>query len=121
MSKKRRRQVIAVNTQLIEIYEDLSNPDEDIRLKAAKNLILTINSYTREQVHEILRRLVKGLCSGRKAARIGFSIALTELQVQLFDSDAVNNSSLATVLDVIEALEKETRIGGNVSGQVVIL
>lgn len=121
MSKKRRREVIAVNTQLIEIYEDLSNRDEEIRLKAAKNLLLSIHSYAREQVHEILRRLVKGLCSGRKAARLGFSVALTELQVQLFGLDAVNKSSLATVLDVIETLEKETRIGGNVSGQVATL
>lgn len=117
MSKKRRREISAVQIQLIEIYDDLANPDEEIRLKAAQNLLLKIDSYTSEQLHEILRRLIRGLCSGRKAARIGFSIALTELQVQLFGPKGAN-TTLASVSDVIETLDKQTSVGGNVSGQV---
>lgn len=120
MSKKRHREIPAIQIQLIEIYDDLANPDEEIRLRAAQNLLLKVDSYTSEQLHEILRRLIRGLCSGRKAARLGFSVALTELLVQLFGPKAAN-TSLASVSDVIETLDKQTCVGGNVSGQVFTL
>lgn len=118
MSKKRRRDIPAVNTELVEVYDDLANEDEEIRLKAAQNLLLKVDSLNSEQLHEILRRLIRGLCSGRKAARLGFSIALTELQVQLFGPNAVNQSSQISVSDVVETLDEQTRVTGNASGQV---
>lgn len=119
MSNKRRRETSAVDTQLVEIYEDLANVDEEIRLKAAQTLLLKIApeaGLASEQIHEILRRLIRGLCSGRKAARLGFSIALTEFLIQRLSPTA--SCPLFAIPEVIEVLKTETRIGGNVSGQV---
>ncbi|KAL4945666.1 hypothetical protein BDV06DRAFT_230140 [Aspergillus oleicola] len=86
-SKKRRREPINVNTKLIEIYEDLASENDEIRLKAAQALVSQFTpdkTPTDEEVQKTLSRLFRGLCSSRKAARIGFSIALTEVLAQVF-------------------------------------
>lgn len=122
MSKKRRREQVSTNAQTIEIFEDLANEDEEIRLKAAKAL-LAISSYEKippiDQLNTILRRLVRGLSSGRKAARLGFSVALTEFLVQLFGpGKGYLGDSFPNVSTIIGGLEEQTQISGNVSGQV---
>ena len=122
MSKKRRRDPASIDTQLIEIYEDLANENEEIRLKAAHALLHKISAYStppKEILTEILVRLTKGLCSGRKAARLGFSIALTEFIAQVLDHDGKDENLAFS--DVFNILQKHTDIGGNVSGQVITL
>ena len=122
MSTKRRREPPSTDSRLIEIYEDLANEKEDIRLKAAESL-LSIHAYenepSSEQLYKALKRLLRGLCSGRKAARLGFSVALTELLVQLLgpDKEHVVGFDL-TIVGLIRLLEEQTRVTGNVSGQV---
>lgn len=111
-----------MDTQLVEIYEDLANVEEEIRLKAAQTLLLKIApeaGLASEQLQEILRRLFRGLCSGRKAARLGFSVALTEFLIQQLSPSANYPSSPFAIPEVIEVLKKETHIGGNISGQVI--
>jgi DNA polymerase phi len=118
MSKKRPREVKATDTQLIEIYDDLANEDEEIRLKAAYALLsqFSASTTTIEKHKTILKRLFRGLCSGRKAARLGFSVALTEFLSQVFlpyiDDDKVEAS------EIIDLLESQTAVEGNSSGQV---
>ena len=121
MSKKRRREQPAVDTQLVEIYEDLANVDENVRLKAAETLLTKFvanGNSTGEQLNEIVRRLFRGLCSGRKAARLGFSVVLTELLTQLFDPNGKAVAGRQTVLELIETLKKQSQASSNVSGQV---
>lgn len=120
MSQKRSREAPAIDTQLIEIYEDLANIDEEIRLKATHDLLMKASpesGLTAEQLREILRRLMRGLCSGRKGARLGFSIALTELQSQVFRANAYHASPMS-LADFVQSLKKETEVVGNISGQV---
>ena len=120
MPKKRPREVPAVDTQLVEIYEDLANDNEEIRIKATHALLnksASESGLTAEQVKEVLRRLIRGLCSGRKGARLGFSIALTELLSQLFRANATHVLPMSHA-EFIQLLKKETEITGNVSGQV---
>jgi DNA polymerase phi len=118
MSKKRPREVTAADTRLIEIYDDLANEDEEIRLKAAHALLSQFSSRecTTEQHKTILKRLFRGLCSGRKAARLGFSVALTEFLSQVFlpyvDDQKINIS------EIIDVLESQTAVDGSTSGQV---
>ena len=117
MSKKRPREVKAAATQLIEIYDDLANEDEEIRLRAAHTLLSQFSvNITIEQHKTILKRLFRGLCSGRKAARLGFSVALTEFLSQVFlpylDDQKVNAS------EIIDLLESQTAVDGSTSGQV---
>lgn len=95
-----------MDTELIEIYEDLANESEEIRLEAAKNLLAKLPSLSSEQRHRVLGRLFRGLCSGRKAARLGFSVAVTEVLTQLAETSdrPVDVENLAFLV----TLEEET-------------
>lgn len=121
MSRKRRRDLPAVDTQLVEIYDDLANEDEEIRLKAAQSLLQKTSpsaGLTSEKLNEVLRRLIRGLCSGRKAARLGFSVALTEYLIQLLGPDSSYWPPPTTLHEVIKVLGEQTHIGSNIGGQV---
>lgn len=121
MSKKRRREQPAVNTRLVEIYEDLANVDENIRLKAAQALLTNFvanENSTPEQLNEILRRLFRGLCSGRKAARLGFSVVLTEVLTELLGRSVFGVAGVQDTLEVVETLKVQSQVSSSVSGQV---
>ena len=124
MSRKRRRDPGTIDTQLVEIYEDLANESGEIRLRAAQSLLQKLsvdNSPSKEKVTDVLTRLVRGLCSGRKAARLGFSVAFTEFLVQHLVDRAQNVSDRLGFSEVLDLLIKQTEIGGKVSGQVIHL
>ena len=117
MSKKRQREVKATDTKLIEIYDDLANDDEEIRLKAAYALLSRFSANTTIDQHKnILKRLFRGLCSGRKAARLGFSVALTEFLSQVIL--AYIDGEEIEVLEIVDLLESQTAVDGSTSGQV---
>ncbi|KAL6714597.1 DNA-directed DNA polymerase [Lecanora helva] len=121
MSKKRRRERPAVDVELVEIFEDLANVDKGIQLKAAQILLVKFVSGDQtnvDQLNEILRRLFKGLCSNRKAARLGFSVALTEFLVELLGPKGKKVPGFKSIPELITILLEQTRISGNnVSGQ----
>ena len=121
MSRKRLREHPTVDIHLVEIYEDLANVDEKIRLKAAYRLLTEFvheQKASGEQLNEILRRLIRGLCSSRKAARLGFSVALTELLVELFGHTKKHVDGLQALPELLETLKGQTHVTSNVSGQV---
>ena len=123
MSKKRRREQPTVDIAAVEIYEDLAHEDEEIRLKAAQSLLEKVSDDKRpscEELKKTLRRLFRGLCSSRKAARLGFSVALTEFLLQHIERPGTSESGLAhlDITEVVDVLEKQTHISGNVAGQV---
>ncbi|KAL4929352.1 DNA-directed DNA polymerase POL5 [Aspergillus undulatus] len=119
--KKRRREPINVNTKLVEIYEDLASENDEIRLKAASALVsqfTTDKTPTDEEVQKTLQRLFRGLCSSRKAARIGFSIALTEVLSQVFAPREGGKGKLGVDVDgVLGVWEKVSNAAGGESGQ----
>lgn len=117
--EKRRREVQVPDTQLIEIYDDLANEDESIRLKAATSLLRNFSIPSKRNIDQqktILQRLFRGLCSGRKAARLGFSVALTEFLSEVFskylDAKKVDPS------EILDLLVSQSAVNGNTSGQV---
>lgn len=117
--KKRRREPYNVNVKLVEIYEDLASEKDEIRLKAAQALVSQFTpdkNPTDEQIQKALQRLFRGLCSSRKAARIGFSIALTEVLVQAFASS--RESSEIDIPKVLNIWESQSNSAGSDSGQV---
>ena len=121
MSKKRRRDQPAVDTQLVAIYEDLANIDEEIRLKAAHSLLTRFvagGTPSADQLNEILRRLIRGLCSGRKAARLGFSVALTEFLRIVFGPKKDSVSAFLDIAELPKNLVDLTGVSGDASGQV---
>ncbi|KAL5357499.1 DNA polymerase phi-domain-containing protein [Aspergillus floccosus] len=117
-SKKRRREPFNVDTKLVEIYEDLASEKDEIRLKAASALV---SQFTPDknaddaQIKKVLQRLFRGLCSSRKAARIGFSIALTEILSQVFATP--KESSELTISAVVSMWESQSNASGSESGQ----
>ncbi|KAB8074737.1 DNA polymerase phi-domain-containing protein [Aspergillus leporis] len=117
-NKKRRREPSNVDTKLVEIYEDLANEKDEIRLKAAQALVSQFTpdvNPTDEQIKKVLERLFRGLCSSRKAARIGFSIALTEVLTQVLSEP--RESSEIDIPRVVRFWEAQSNAAGGESGQ----
>ncbi|KAJ9648911.1 DNA-directed DNA polymerase [Coniosporium tulheliwenetii] len=83
----RKRQYTEEDAKLAKIYEHLASEAETDRIEAAKELISRLdpgNSSTSASAEKILRRLIRGLCSGRKAARLGYGVALAEVLRKLY-------------------------------------
>ena len=116
---KRRREPHNVDVKLVELYEDLASEKDDIRLKAAQALVSQFTpdqNPADEQIKKVLSRLFRGLCSSRKAARIGFSIALTEILSQVFSSP--RETSRFGLSDALNIWESQSSSYGSESGQV---
>jgi DNA polymerase phi len=72
-----------------------------------------------EQIRKALQRLFRGLCSSRKAARVGFSIALTEVLAQVFSKEGVESREEDITVDgVLGIWEGVSHATGGESGQV---
>ena len=119
---KRKRQVTDDKLELHKLYNDLAAESENVRLEAAKKLILKFspeNGPSADAVHQALNRLIQGLCTQRKAARFGFCVTLTELLRQLFDPSKTRIEGVDLSVDsLLQRIEKHTKIVGNVSGKV---
>lgn len=119
--RKRRRELYNVDVKLVEIYEDLASEKDEIRLKAAQGLVSQFTpdqNPTDDQIKKALQRLFRGLCSSRKAARIGFSIALTEILTQIFSTK--RESSEFGLSDALKIWESQSNATGGESGQVSV-
>ena len=119
MSKKRKRDGTEIDVDLVTIYDNLAHESEQVRLRAARQLLnKTFHSSDTEvnedQIRTILRRLFRGLCSSRKAARLGFVVALTEFLSQI-QASSFQSSFLPS--QVIDALETATEPEGGSRGQ----
>lgn len=119
---KRRRQLNVEHLKLSKLYEDLAAESDDVRFEAAKQIIVKFSPDAQpnaKDVESVLGRLIKGLCSQRKAARVGFSLTLTELLREIFGSgkNAIDGLNL-DVASVITLVEEKTKVEGNVPGRV---
>jgi len=119
---KRRREANGTDLTLSKLYEDLAAESDEVRMDAAKQLIVKFSPDSGPSAHEVERallRLIRGLCSQRKAARVGFCVTLTELLRQLFTQreSSIQGFSL-NVDNILEMVERETKVKGNVPGQV---
>lgn len=71
----------------LALYKPLTDNTESVRLAAAKQLIEELTSIlagertekTKSDVDYALKRLTRGLASGRESARPGFAVVLTEV------------------------------------------
>ncbi|KAJ5949198.1 hypothetical protein N7454_000782 [Penicillium verhagenii] len=116
--KKRRREGYNIDVKLVEIYEDLASEKDEIRLKAAQGLVSQFTpdqNPSDEQIKKVLSRLFRGLCSSRKAARIGFSIALTEILTQVYTAPRENLEFKLS--DALQLWQVTTHASGGETGQ----
>ncbi|XPS98905.1 DNA-directed DNA polymerase [Ascochyta lentis] len=116
---KRRRQLNEDHLKLSKLYEDLAAESDQVRFEAAKQLIVKFSPESEPAAKEVetaLTRLIKGLCSQRKAARVGFSLTLTELLRQIFGGVKIEGLD-HDVTSIIKMVDEKTEIEGNVPGR----
>jgi len=105
------------DAKLAKFYSDLASEARDVRIQAATGLVRhceQLGEKEREHILKILTRLVKGLCSSRKAARLGFFTALTEtLRLTVGD----NEEKTISVSELLELIKRNTIADGHASGQ----
>lgn len=107
----------------VEAYEKLGSEDEVERLEAANAVITGLFGELSVSEHTLLRhlerRLFRGLASGRKAARLGYSVVITEILVQLFGETSKKKAKYAAItLDrLLDILSAKTKPEGDLSGQ----
>ncbi|OAA71449.1 DNA polymerase V [Cordyceps fumosorosea ARSEF 2679] len=105
------------------LYDLLANEDENERIFAADCIISSL--IGEEKVPEAVlerhleRRLFRGLASGRNAARLGFSLVITELVTQLFGEQALAAAHYPglTFQKAVRILMDKTQAVGNIPGQ----
>lgn len=101
-------------------YNQLSSEDANERLIAANAVITGLLSgegvSEATLVRHLERRLFRGLASGRKGARLGYSIALAEILGQLF-GDRESKYPELTFEKVLDILRLKTKPEGDLSGQ----
>ncbi|KAF1930381.1 uncharacterized protein M421DRAFT_418700 [Didymella exigua CBS 183.55] len=116
---KRRRQLNEEHVKLSKLYEDLAAESDEVRFEAAKQIIVKFSPESNPAAREVetaLTRLIKGLCSQRKAARVGFSLTLTELLRQIFGGIKIEGLD-HDVASIIKMVDEKTEIEGNVPGR----
>lgn len=114
-SRKRRLDYSQADAQLAKIYNDLADDVQAVRIKAAGEVIRNLSANSDHQVERIekaIARLIKGLCSGRKAARLGFSIALSEVLRLALDLKAPGITLKSITAKVAEFTTAHVTAGG---------
>ena len=107
----------------VQLYDLLSSEDSSERLNAANAIVsgLLGGDGVEESTlqRHLERRLFRGLASGRKGARLGFSVVLTELLEQLLgEKDLAAEKYTGLTFDkVLGFLIAKTKPDGDLSGQ----
>ena len=121
MYKRRRLNDHDVDHDLADIFENLASEREETRIRAAERLLskyAPTNQPGEGELLNALKRLFRGLCSGRKAARLGYSVALTEfLSLHVVQDSAERSESALHVSNVVRTLSEQTPLSGGY-GQV---
>lgn len=104
-----------INLDLAQIWENLVDESEDIRLNAVYEL-LTVHCEgdDPENAKTIAKRLFRGLCSSRKNARQGFYVALVGA---LSLEDRPFGTTEISLADIIRILDTQTTAEAGTSGQ----
>uniref|UniRef100_H2Z4T0 DUF2428 domain-containing protein n=1 Tax=Ciona savignyi TaxID=51511 RepID=H2Z4T0_CIOSA len=94
------------DSSYLHLFWELGNKNEETRNNVAEKLVQQIIAKQNEgdedelcsDANYVLGRLVKGLSSNRKSARVGFATALTNLLL-LLPSTAFNSANLLQLMD----------------------
>ncbi|KAI0998824.1 hypothetical protein K3495_g9372 [Podosphaera aphanis] len=110
----------------VALYEKLASEDESERLDAADAIVsgLIGGNETTEStlLRHLERRLFRGLASGRKGARLGYSVVLTEILSQLFkpgDNPSGEKYNNLQFDKIFLLLKIKTKPEGDLNGQEV--
>jgi hypothetical protein len=115
-ASKRTRVVLEEDRKLGAILNRLADEDADARIKAAKDLLELLSNAPRELTEKAFKRLIRGLNSGRKAARYGFFVAFTEFLRQNFPEGAELPDGIK-LDEILPTVSQLTLAGANSLGQ----
>jgi DNA polymerase phi len=107
----------------VQLYDQLASEDHSERLEAANAIVLGLlgdGAVVESTLQRHLeRRLFRGLASGRKGARLGFGVVITEILAQLFGKDRLTSTKYTglTFERVLGFLVAKTKPDGDLSGQ----
>ncbi|KAI9668469.1 MAG: hypothetical protein M1831_001223 [Alyxoria varia] len=108
---KRKRTYTKTDAQLAKNYDQLSSNSPEDRIAATKTLLRLFShdasnseaaSSDPPALKKVLTRLVRGLCSPRKAARVGYFMALAELLLAHSTSQGIVDSCVELVKSATE-------------------
>ncbi|SMY25138.1 unnamed protein product [Zymoseptoria tritici ST99CH_1A5] len=114
----RKRKVSEADAELSEIFNGLRDELPTVRTEATLNLMRKLAVKTPEQTQKInnaITRLIKGVCSSSKGARLGFSLALSEVLRLARKGEA--KVSVGQMVEKVEALTRPSERDGKVSGE----
>ncbi|UJO21646.1 rDNA transcriptional regulator pol5 [Fulvia fulva] len=112
-SRKRRLEDGEDRQELAKIFNDLRDEIKETRLEATRKLLTTLSVNSDDQAGKLdysTTRLIRGVCSGAKAARPGFSIALIEVLRLGFASGHLK--LLNTVEKIVALTNLESKLSG---------
>lgn len=107
----------------VQLYDALGSEESSERLRAASAILPSLlggNGVEESTLQKHLeRRLFRGLASGRKGSRLGFSVVLTEILSELFGTKdlAAHKYTNLTFEHVLGILVAKTKPEGDLSGQ----
>jgi DNA polymerase phi len=106
-SRRRKVEDDEGRVELAKIFNNLRDEIPSVRLEATKALLKNLSSQSPDQSSRIdyaTTRLIKGVCSGAKASRPGFSIALAETLRLAFDKKSESSTTITSLVEKIIAL-----------------
>ncbi|KAF2218815.1 DNA polymerase phi-domain-containing protein [Elsinoe ampelina] len=114
--RKRIQKYTEDDSRLAKWFGDLAEDVRSTRLSACKEIILFLEKATKDQKDRILQRLIRGLCSSRKSARLGFSLTFTALLDKLCGHAASADWDYQ-VSDLLPTVESLTSPPSNANNQ----
>lgn len=111
----RRMKYTEADKELAEIFKGLGDEIPSVRLDATRSLLKKLSEKSSDQPQRLgnaITRLIKGVCSGAKAARPGFSVALIEV---LRLARKVDSST--TTVEIVDKAIALTNPEGRQSGE----
>jgi hypothetical protein len=114
---KQRRQLTEQDRNRASVYEQLADEKHETRIQAAKKLLDEFapeKDPDTEKLKDVITRLAKGLCSGRKAARAGYFVALSELLRQCCTSHDLYTEVIGSTKDFLQLINKLTKPDRNI-------
>jgi hypothetical protein len=109
---KHKRQFTEKDRNRASIWEQLADEKHETRIQAAKKLVDEFAPDEQpdvEKLKDVLVRLIKGHSSGRKAARAGYFVALSELLRQISTSKDLFTEAVGSVQDLLQLIHRLTK------------
>ena len=110
----KKQQYTQQDAALAELYGRLADDVKTTRLQAARDILKIVDSTDdHDKIEKICQRLIRGLCSNRKAARLGYVIVLTEIFAKRCPEPDLAEQWVRATIETIEAQTTVPSKGSN--------